>query len=99
MRWFSMTIELDASADSAGVQIVVRDRGEGITAEDLPFVFDPFFRADRVRTKKGPGGVGLGLSLVRRIVEAHGGTIALAPAEDRGTRATIRLPVRNAEQA
>ncbi|EPX62727.1 hypothetical protein D187_008915 [Cystobacter fuscus DSM 2262] len=90
-------IELDASADSAGVQIVVRDRGEGITAEDLPFVFDPFFRADRVRTKKGPGGVGLGLSLVRRIVEAHGGTIALAPAEDRGTRATIRLPVRNAE--
>ncbi|WP_081713689.1 sensor histidine kinase [Cystobacter fuscus] len=58
---------------------------------------DPFFRADRVRTKKGPGGVGLGLSLVRRIVEAHGGTIALAPTEDRGTRATIRLPVRNAE--
>lgn len=90
-------IELDASAGSDGVQIIVRDRGEGITAEDLPFVFDPFFRADRVRTKKGPGGVGLGLSLVRRIVEAHGGTIALAPAEDRGTRATIRLPVRNAE--
>jgi hypothetical protein len=57
------------------------------------------FRADRVRTKKGPGGVGLGLSLVKRIVEAHGGTIELAPAEDRGTRATIRLPVRNAEQA
>ncbi|QRK13772.1 HAMP domain-containing histidine kinase [Archangium violaceum] len=43
------------------------------------------------RSRNGPGGC-LGLSLVRRIVEAHGGTIELAPAEDTGTRATIRLP-------
>jgi two-component system OmpR family sensor kinase len=89
-------IDLHASVESDGIRITVRDRGEGIAAEDLPYVFDPFFRADRVRTKKGPGGVGLGLSLVKRIVEAHGGTIELAPAEDRGTRATIRLPAGDA---
>ncbi len=90
-------IELETGVSAEGVQIVVRDRGEGIAAEDLPFVFDPFFRADRVRTRKGPGGVGLGLALVRRIVEAHGGSITLSPAEDGGTRATIRLPVRGAQ--
>lgn len=75
------------------VEITVADEGMGIDAEDLPRVFEPFFRAERSRTRKA-GGVGLGLTLCKRIVEAHGGTITLTSEPRRGTTARVRLPAR-----
>jgi signal transduction histidine kinase len=73
-----------------GVEIAVLDRGMGIPAEDLPRVFEPFFRGERSRSRAA-GGVGLGLTLTRRIVEAHGGTIEVSSAPGVGTSARIRL--------
>jgi signal transduction histidine kinase len=71
--------------------IAVEDRGFGIDPADLPRVFTPFFRADRSRTR-GTGGVGLGLTLAKRVVEAHGGSIDLASRVGHGTTVTFRFP-------
>ncbi|MBI2840822.1 MAG: HAMP domain-containing histidine kinase [Acidobacteria bacterium] len=73
------------------VVIEVRDGGIGIDPEDLPRIFEPFFRTDRSRTRQA-GGVGLGLALVRRIVNAHGGNISVDSASGSGTTFRIRLP-------
>ncbi len=84
-------IALSAAASGAEVRVEVRDHGIGIAAEDLPHVFRPFFRVDRSRTR-ATGGLGLGLALARRIVEAHAGTIALESTLGEGTRAVVRIP-------
>ena len=84
-------IRLSAESDGETVTIRVRDEGMGIRAEDLPRVFEPFFRADRSRTR-ATGGLGLGLALARRIVEAHGGTVTLESEVGRGTTARIDIP-------
>jgi signal transduction histidine kinase len=85
-------IALVARADG-DVEIEIIDHGVGISAADLPQVFRPFFRADRSRTR-ATGGLGLGLALTKRIVDAHGGSIELTSAPGLGTRAVVRLPVR-----
>lgn len=77
--------------DAAGVCIEVVDEGIGIAAEDKPRIFTSFFRADRSRTR-ATGGVGLGLALARRIIEAHGGTIGVESEPDRGSRFWFVLP-------
>jgi len=69
--------------------ITVRDHGAGIDREDLPRVFDRFYRAPAARAMPGSG---LGLAIVRRVVDAHGGTVALEPAPGGGTIARIHLP-------
>jgi signal transduction histidine kinase len=74
-----------------GVRIEVVDRGAGIARDDWPRVFTPFFRADRSRTR-ATGGVGLGLVLARRIVEAHRGEIAFNSELDVGSRFWFVLP-------
>jgi signal transduction histidine kinase len=84
-------VTLAASAGSGGLVVEVRDRGIGIDAADLPRLFTPFFRTDRSRTR-GPGGVGLGLNLARRIAEAHGGTIAAESRPGEGTTIRVTLP-------
>jgi signal transduction histidine kinase len=71
--------------------IRVVDRGFGIGPGDLARVFSPFFRADRSRTRT-TGGVGMGLALAKRVIEAHGGTIDLASQLDVGTTVTFTLP-------
>jgi two-component system sensor histidine kinase MprB len=68
----------------------VRDHGPGIADEDLPFVFDRFYRSRAARTLPGSG---LGLAIVRQVAEAHGGTIAAARASDGGTVMTLKLAV------
>jgi signal transduction histidine kinase len=70
----------------------VSDRGSGIASEDQARVFTPFFRADRSRARD-TGGVGLGLALCKRIVESHGGRIALDSAPGRGTVVDVWLPL------
>lgn len=69
-------IELSVSLapDQGAVRVTVADRGIGVAEKDLPLLFEPFFRSDRSR-ERGTGGVGLGLALCRRIVEAHDGDI------------------------
>ena len=73
--------------DDDAVEITVSDQGKGIAAEHLPNIFRPFF------TTKGHG-TGLGLSLARRIVESHGGTIEVESTPGTGTRFTVELPIR-----
>ncbi|QSQ21183.1 HAMP domain-containing histidine kinase [Pyxidicoccus parkwayensis] len=85
------TVHLHARATGQGLQFEVVDQGIGIEAADLPRVGTPFFRTDRSRARK-TGGVGLGLTLARRIVDAHGGTLTLESRPGEGTTARITLP-------
>ncbi|WP_025641968.1 HAMP domain-containing sensor histidine kinase [Schnuerera ultunensis] len=73
------------------VKITVEDNGIGIKEEDLPFLFDRFYRAN-VSRNKDTGGTGLGLSITKTLVEAHGGSIYVESEFDKGTRFTILLP-------
>jgi two-component system sensor histidine kinase MprB len=73
----------------AGGEVRVRDRGPGIAADDLPLVFDRFYRAADAR---GTPGSGLGLAIVRQVAESHGGSVAAANAPDGGACLTLRLP-------
>jgi two-component system, OmpR family, sensor histidine kinase MprB len=68
--------------------VTVRDHGPGISEEDLPFVFDRFYRA---RSARGLPGSGLGLAIVRQVAEAHGGEVVAEAAEGGGTQMTLRL--------
>lgn len=74
-----------------GIEVDVRDTGVGISADDLPRVFDRFYRADRSRARAG-GGAGLGLAIAKELIEAMGGTIEVASVPDEGTVFSLRLP-------
>ncbi|HYH45913.1 MAG TPA: ATP-binding protein, partial [Thermoanaerobaculia bacterium] len=77
------------------VELNVTDTGQGIQPEFLPYVFERFRQADATTTRRY-GGLGLGLSIVRNLVEAHGGTVhASSPGEGRGATFTLRLPLTN----
>jgi heavy metal sensor kinase len=84
-------IEVQAGREDSFVRLCVRDAGIGICTEDLPHVFDRFYRADPARTRVS-GGAGLGLALVKWIVEAHKGTIRVHSEPDKGTAFEIFLP-------
>jgi two-component system OmpR family sensor kinase len=85
-------VTLRASHDARHLSIAVADHGIGIEASDLPNLFTPFFRTDRSRART-TGGVGLGLALARRIVQAHGGTIDASSRVGEGTVVQFRLPL------
>jgi signal transduction histidine kinase/CheY-like chemotaxis protein len=75
-----------------GVELAVSDTGEGISADQLPHIFDRFHQVDRSHTRRH-GGLGLGLAIVRHLVEAHGGTVcAQSAGRGRGACFTVRLP-------
>jgi signal transduction histidine kinase len=83
-------IRMDVRSDGTRAVVEIRDEGIGIAADDQMHVFTPFFRADRAEVRASSG-LGLGLALARRIVEAHGGTLALESTLGQGT--TVRISV------
>jgi len=91
-------VELRVANEKQGwIMLEIQDTGAGIPPEALPHVFERFYRADPSRTRQSwqIGGSGLGLSLARELVEAHGGTIAISSRVGQGTTVTLRLPVHN----
>jgi two-component system OmpR family sensor kinase/two-component system sensor histidine kinase BaeS len=86
------TIILTAESTSEGVRILVNDTGEGISPEDLPYIFDRFWRGDKSRQRKSGAGSGLGLAIARQFVNAHGGQIAVESQPGVGASFTIDLP-------
>ncbi|MGW7272167.1 ATP-binding protein [Streptomyces sp. NPDC054864] len=85
----SVTISCRATLDAVVVEVA--DTGSGIDADDLPYVFDRFWRADKSRTR-ATGGSGLGLAIVRQLVEGHGGTVTARSAPGEGAVFTVRVP-------
>jgi signal transduction histidine kinase len=83
---------IDLYAEDRLAVIQVRDTGIGIAPEDLPRVFDRFWRADKVRSRD-EGGTGLGLSIAKGITERHQGTISVESEPGRGSTFTVRLPL------
>jgi signal transduction histidine kinase len=79
-----------ARASNQWVEVSVRDTGTGIAAEDLPYVFERFYRADKSRSR-ATGGAGLGLAIARSLVEAHGGRIWVESTEGEGSTFTFAL--------
>jgi signal transduction histidine kinase len=85
-------ISIGVIQDGGMAQLTVRDEGMGITAELLPRVFNVFVQGERT-LQRAQGGLGIGLTLVQRLVEMHGGTIAIASeGQGQGTCVTVRLP-------
>lgn len=74
------------------IQITVKDNGTGIRKEDLPFIFERFYKGDVSRNRE-TGGTGLGLSIVKALVEAHGGSVSAESELGKGTKFTILLPI------
>jgi two-component system sensor histidine kinase BaeS len=92
------TVKVSAGQHDAMIELAVADTGEGIAAEHLDRVFERFYRADPARSRAS-GGTGIGLAIVRAIVEAHGGTTtAASQGIGRGTTLTIRLPIHNRDR-
>ncbi|RXZ76897.1 HAMP domain-containing protein [Paenibacillaceae bacterium] len=79
--------------DGEFIELQVKDEGHGIPREDLPYIFERFYKADKARTRASSGGTGLGLAIVRNIVEAHHGTIEVESQFGTGTTFTLLLPV------
>ncbi len=84
-------VKVYARRTGIGVEVTVSDSGEGIRAEDLPHVFESFYRGEKSRSRS-TGGAGLGLAISRGIVQAHGGDIHVQSEPGRGSQFTFTLP-------
>ena len=84
-------VDIRARTEAGDLVVDVADTGEGIAATDLPHVFDRFWRADKARTR-ATGGSGLGLSIARKLAQAHGGDITAASTPGVGSTFTVRMP-------
>jgi signal transduction histidine kinase len=85
-------ITLSASQQGKWLEVSVADTGEGMPAEDLPNIFERFYRVDKSRTR-ATGGSGLGLTVAKRLVEAHGGKIEVQSELGKGSRFSFTIPI------
>jgi signal transduction histidine kinase len=92
------TVRVTVDVDDQTVRLTVKDRGEGISAEDRLHLFEPFYRGDPSRSRKS-GGTGLGLSICKAICERAGGTIEIANDTSGGALVTVTLPAETLENA
>jgi signal transduction histidine kinase len=83
-------VDVDVRREGTAALMRVRDTGTGIPADERPRIFDRLFRGDTSRAERG---LGLGLSLVKAVVEAHGGTVIVESEPGRGSVFTVRLPL------
>lgn len=84
-------IEVSASEDEQNIHLSVKDTGIGISEEDLPFIFERFYRVDKSRSRK-TGGTGVGLTIVKDLIEAHGGKVEVKSTLGTGTEFICTLP-------
>ncbi|MEH6953342.1 MULTISPECIES: ATP-binding protein [Neobacillus] len=85
------SVKLSVTSDDKGIMIRVKDSGTGIPDEDLPFVFERFYKADKARTR-GRAGTGLGLAIAKNIIDAHRGHISVQSKLNHGTTFSFLLP-------
>ena len=88
----TITISLDTANGQAYLEVA--DTGIGIEPEHLPHILERFYRVDRARSRQS-GGSGLGLAIVKEIAEQHGGEVTVASQPGKGSRFTVRLPLRS----
>lgn len=87
------SIHIAVSSHGENATLFVEDQGIGISEQDLPLIFERFYRTDRSRNRK-TGGAGIGLTIVKAIVQAHGGTVTVESKEGHGSRFLVTLPKR-----
>ena len=88
------TVEISLRKSENATEISVKDNGNGIPEEDLPYIFERFYRADQSRNRL-TGGTGLGLTIAKAIVEAHDGEISVISELNKGTEFIVSLPSQN----
>ena len=89
------TVTLSLARSDGTAVIKVSDTGIGISEQDLPYIFERFYRTDKSRTRSS-GGLGIGLAITRAIVEAHGGNVRAESREGKGSTFTVTLPLKRA---
>jgi two-component system sensor histidine kinase ResE len=88
----SLKAEPSLYKDRPAIRIEIADEGQGIPAEDLPFIFERFYKADKARTRGSSGGTGLGLAIVKNIIDSHHGSVTVQSTWGQGSTFTICLP-------
>jgi two-component system sensor histidine kinase CiaH len=88
-------IQIEGSGHDGFIRLIVQDEGIGIAPEDLPHIFERFYRADAARTRHETSGYGLGLSIAKMIADIHDGTIHISSAAGHGTKVQIDLPLQH----
>jgi signal transduction histidine kinase len=88
-------VEIEYFQTDNETKIIIRDYGIGIPESEIPFIFEPFYRIDKARQHKS-GGYGLGMSLTKKVITAHNGSISITSATESGTVVTIKIPTSHA---